>query len=147
MILWLPINVERRHLREKKIKNCIVAVNGPTMGFFFVFFSRTCTHAHMLRNYRARADVGAQSDALTRVRGFHWWKGERSGTPAEGLMGLRLWAGKCGLLFFLSPLLPMVMMMMMHGCSCSSCLPERSHFTGDTPLEFGRCRPQFNRVN
>lgn len=100
MILWLPINVERLHLRGKKIKNCIVAVNGPTMGFFFCFFSRTCTHAHMLRNYRARADVGAQSDASTRVRGFHWWKGERSGTPAEGLMGLRLWAGKCGLLLF-----------------------------------------------
>lgn len=44
--------------------------------------------------------------------------------------------------FFLLSLPPMMM------CSCScSCLPEHSHFMGDTPLEFGRCWAQFNGVN
>lgn len=60
---------------------------------FFFLRTRHPVHAHthacMLRNYSA-ADVGTQSDALTRVRKFHWSTHtgrEKSDTLAEGSNG------------------------------------------------------------
>lgn len=93
----------------KKKRYCIVAVNGPT--WFFQGLDTPCTHARthacMLRNYCAlhsAAYVGTQSDALTRahISPVDAHRREKSDTLAEGLMGLRLQAGKWVFFFVLS---------------------------------------------
>lgn len=60
MILWLPINVELRHLRGKKKKKCIVAVNGPTMIFFF-FQGLARTHTCCVITVRAQTWAHSQT--------------------------------------------------------------------------------------